>query len=76
MEQIKAYQSTVFFQGSVYDVIMLLQNAEYNLYICPSDGSIPMHYMFSVSSEENSAEEAMDLGVNNASDYIDDLLSE
>lgn len=77
MEAVETYKHTVSYLNASCDVFVIKQRGTFDFYAAPSDGSFPLTYMFGVPVEScTTNDDAMELAVTNAGDYIPTFLLE
>lgn len=69
MKQINAWEEVIHMANEDYTVIMTERNGTYELFL--EKPHYAMQFMFGLPTEQQSKEEAFDLGIANAPDYVD-----
>lgn len=69
MKKINAWEEVIHMANEDYTVIMTERNETYELFI--EKPHYAMQFMFGLPAEQQSKEEAFDLGIANAPDYVD-----
>ena len=69
MKNINAWEETTIIGDNFYTITLIeIENVTYDAYI--DNGQEPMKYMFGLPVAQQSAEEAMEMAIANAPDYV------
>lgn len=69
MKKINAWEETTIIEDNFYTIMLIeIESDTYDAYI--DNGKEPMKYMFGVPVDQQSAEEAMEMAIANAPDYV------
>ena len=69
MKRINAWEEKTIIEDSFFTITLIeIESETYDAYI--DDGKQPMKYMFGLPVNQQSAEEAMEIAIANAPDYV------
>ena len=71
MKKISAWSETITISEADYTIVVIETEKDYDCYI--QDENHPLLYMFGLPKGQQSAQEAMDIAIANAPDFLEEI---